>query len=99
MRVFVICVKVTLMKRILVIVVALLSGCQSDGFYYEIASGLRADANQSLLTKFQRSKTICLGERASVVAQATASTANTIYFGEQVMRACMIKQGYEVKQG
>lgn len=65
-----------------------LAGC-SAGYYYDIQSGQRADANPDLLTKLERAKIVCRGEASKAVG-ASVGAFNSIFEG------CMIGQGFEV---
>lgn len=77
----------------------LLAGCQATGFFYEKSSGLRVDANPSLLARFQEEKLQCDAESAK---DALASRERDLYQHNRLIQliyeACMARQGYIVKR-
>ena len=77
---------------------ALLAGCQTQGFFYERASGLRVDNNPALFARFQDDKLQCDAESA----QAALTSREPDRFAHArnvtlIYHACMAREGYVVR--
>lgn len=73
----------------------LAAACVPSGYYYRVSDNLRADANPTVLRKFEVDKTACEGQAA---AAALAGGPNyNLTQRELVMRGCMAEKGYIVR--
>lgn len=87
-----------MVRYAMLMALGLLAGCQTtDGFYYEISTGQRADASPDLLTRLERAKTVCEGEASAARLQSLQGSVVTYELAQRVFRGCMIGQGFEVK--
>jgi len=78
-----------------------LAGCQStQGVWHSQSSGLRVDANQKLIERFQRDRTICDGEAAKA---ALGSTSRSVFEHQALVNlvfdGCLTERGYVRKPG
>jgi hypothetical protein len=87
------------MNRKIIAALALvpLAACVStpQGYFYEVKSGLRVDANPALLTKFQQDRAICDGEAAKSGLGSTEQDRFTYSKNVNlVFDGCLAQHGY-----
>lgn len=86
------------MKKAVLAACLLVTACQSQGYFYERASGLRVDANPALLSRFQDRKLQCDAEAAK--AALTSNEKDLFVHNRNVTliyHACMARYGYVVR--